>query len=329
MRRLDVDETEIVRLYRDEGLRAQAIAHRLGISPELVYDRLERAGVSRTRLASLPLDEAVRLYVDERCTTSQIAERFHVSTTTVSRRLHGAGVTIRNRSGPRSRPDRVPCPQSRTFRAYVLGLVWGDFAVDRQTVDGKVIRLKSSTTRREQVALARSVFGAFGDVRYTGRTLWVALHETFEFVDAKHGACMPDWIRGPDASAAFSAGYIDAEGSFGVYEGRGRFRISACDAAVLEWMDGWCRSAGVRSHLHCYGRQGEAAADGTVRRQDLWTMTVNEGQSLLRLIASLEPFARHEARLARMADVRTNVLERAHRRDPDRAVSQLLGDQPR
>jgi hypothetical protein len=320
MRKLLVDESEIVRLYVEDGLRAQAIARRLGVTPALVYDRLERAGIPRTRFAHLPLDEIVSLYVKDRWSTPRIASHYGVACTTVARRLRGAGVALRGRGG-RPASDRPTCPRSLTFRAYVLGLVWGDFAVERPNADGRAVRLGTSTTRREQVELAKAVFGRFGDVRHTGTYVWVLLDESFEFVEAKHCPDVPEWIERLDGPAAFAAGYIDAEGSYGVYEGRGRFRLSSCDAGVMAWIHQWLERIGVRNHLRCFSRRGTVLADGSVRRQDVWTLTVNEGQSLLRMIASLEPFARHQARVARMFDVRQNVLERARRRDPDRAFS--------
>lgn len=328
MRRRDADEAEIIRLYTKEGLRAQAIAHRLGVTTALVYDRLEQAGVARSRLAHLPLEEAIKLYVDERWTAARIAERYNVSHTTVTGRLRSAGVAIRNRSGPKTGPNRRPCPRSLTYRAYVLGIVWGDFAIERPTADGRTIRLKTSTTRGEQVELVRSLFGRFGAVRYGGRTLGVMLDESFDFVEAKHSEQLPAWVSGAEASAAFAAGYIDAEGSFGVYEGRGRFRIATCDAAVLRWLHSWCSQIGVRSHLARVARRGESSGAQPPHTRDVWAVTVNEGQSLLRLIATLEPFARHSARIARMTSVRSNVLERAHRRDPDREVSQPRSGEP-
>lgn len=329
MRRIPINQDEVVRLYRDEGLRAQAIADRLGTTTALVYERLGRAGIVRSRKALLSIDEMTRLYRDEAWPLLRVAEHLGVASDTVRRHLQDAGVAIRSRTKGDEPRTRRPCPSSVTFRAYVLGLVWGDFFVEPRKPQGSTIGVKTSTTASEQVTLAKSVFSAFGPVRYGGRTLRASLDLSFEFLASKYAGIVPTWIRGPDPEAAFAAGYVDAEGSFGVYESRGRFKLESYDQPVTGWFDEWCTRIGVRSRHIKTGHAGELRQDGSVFAADLWRVNVNERQSLLRLIASLDPFARHERRRATMNAVRENILERCWSRDPDRTLSQCFDHQPR
>lgn len=304
-------------MYQSEGLRGPAIARRLGISAARVYAALAAKGVPRSRRARLPPDEIRTLYVDAGWSLTRIGERYGVSRDTVARHLRDLGVPIRERVASMQPAGRRPCPKSVTFRAYLLGLVWGDFAVDRHGETGRTLSIRSSSTRPEQVELTRAVFASFGPVTYGGGTLRASLDLTFEFLSQKYSRIVPDWIDASPASrAAFAAGYIDAEGSFGVYGGRGRFKLDSTDESVHSWLQRWCRDIGVAAKAARLAQQGDSRRDARPHRWDLWRITVNEQLSLLRLVSTLDPFSRHRARRANMEMVRRNVLERLRSRDP-------------
>lgn len=170
-----LDEAEIVRLYVDERRRADEIAYQLGCTTSLVYERLERAGVTRTRRAPLPIEELTCLYVDDGWSSTAIGKKFNVAGSTVRSLLRVAGITVHRMPSARRRDVRRQCPNSVVFRAYALGLVWGDFAVEQRRPASRGLRIKTSTTRHEQVDLTKRVFGRFGSVSHVNRFLSVSL----------------------------------------------------------------------------------------------------------------------------------------------------------
>jgi predicted DNA-binding protein (UPF0251 family) len=320
MRRIEIDEVEIVRLYVEEGLRAHAIGQRLGTTAALVYDRLERAGVVRSRVARLPLDDAIRLYVDEGWSAKKIAAKFGITAPTVSKHLRNAGIQLRGPTASKQPRGRIPCPRSVVLRSYMLGFVWGDFNVRRYSPASQTISVVASTTHLEQIRAFEDTFGGFGRI-YVWRqsALRASLDMSFEFLFDKYGWEVPAWVRGTESQASFAAGYVDAEGSFGVYEGRARFKLDAYDVSVLHWFHEWCRGIGVESRLRLVQEKGTRRPDGTVFPRDLWRVNVNAGQSILRLIATLEPYLRHGRRIDGAARARDSVIERLRSRSGNRA----------
>jgi hypothetical protein len=316
MRRLDVDTQEIVRLYVEEGLRGAAIADRLGCTPSIVYSRLESAGVRRSRRARLHREEVVSAYLGgESCLS--IGRRAGVAAATVARHLRSWGVAMRTHAEALQPVGRVPCPKSRELRAYLLGFAWGDLAVQPPQGRGITVGITSSTTHEAQVDLIRSAFEPFGKVYVftcgSVRSLRVSLDSSFRFLLAKYGGAVPPWVAGPTVEAAFAAGYIDAEGSFGVYDGRARFKLDSCDHEVHSWLHAWLDRVGVPFVGRVVERCGERP-NGLRLNRDLHRINVNDALGLARLVATIDPFARHERRRATMAAAVQNVVDRMRAR---------------
>ena len=316
--RVEVDTGEIVRLYTEEGLRAAAIASRLGCSPSIVYARLSDAGVPRSRRARLDREELVRLYVDEGWSTSRIGRELAVAPQTVARHLREAGIALRGQVESLQPRGRRPCPAALPFRAYLLGFAWGDLAVERAGPASRTISVRSSTTHREQMTLIDGLFAPYGPVRWAIGTesscVRVSLDSSFAFLFDKHGPAVPTWIRSAETEAAFAAGYIDAEGSFGIYDGRARFKVDSYDAAVLAWLARWMTRSGIGCRHRLVAAVGSARPDVGVFNGDLWRINVNDSFGILRLAATLEPFLRHERRRARMSAAVSNIHERLRTR---------------
>lgn len=318
MRKIAVDTDEIVRLYVEDGLSGGAIARQFDVTDALIYRVLEEAGVRRSCRARLPMDEVGRLYVQEQWPLYKIAEKFGVVGSTIGRHLREQGIETRTSVEARQPLGRRRCPKSVIFRAYVLGLVWGDFSVRRHGKGGLTVSVSSSTTHPAPVDLIRDVFEPFGPVYdWEGRSFRASLDTSFWFLSAKYDGVIPEWIRVLEARAAFAAGYVDAEGSFGVYEGRARFKLDSYDREVLTSLHRWCRAGGVRSRLRCVAKAGDPRPDQGDFRKDLWRVNVNESLSLLRFIATLEPYLRHAGRRGDAERARQNVVNRLRGRIGD------------
>jgi hypothetical protein len=87
--------------------------------------------------------------------------------------------------------------------------------------------------------------------------------------------------------------------------------------------EGWTASAlGLKYGVGVEARRRRIAVAGTPRpgaapyASDLWRVNVNEGLSLRRLVATIEPFSRHAQRRATMAVASENVSNRLRAREP-------------
>jgi hypothetical protein len=168
------------------------------------------------------------------------------------------------------------------------------------------------------VDLTERVFGPFGSVSYVNHYLCASLDISFRFLREKYGEEIPAWIRGCEATAAFAAGYIDAEGSFAVYEGRARFKLDSYDRVVLTWLDEWCHGIGVSSKLRRVAQAGDPRPDQPPYGRDLWRVNANDALGIVRLIATLDPYMSHAQRRADAEKARDNIIKRLRGR---------LGDQ--
>ena len=191
-----------------------------------------------------------------------------------------------------------------------MGFAIGDLWINRPNERGQTIVASCNTTHESQTDLMNQLFGPYGPVRVSGHTVRASLDDTFAFLLEKYQPAVPNWISGPDSEAAFAAGYADAEGSCGIYDGRARFKISSYDSHILRWFHDWCRRIGVHANLRRIAVAGDPRPKHPPYPQDLWCLTVNQRLDLLRVIATLTPFLRHSGRIAQLDRARTNVLER-------------------
>lgn len=141
----------------------------------------------------------------------------------------------------------------------------------------------------------------------------MSLDGSFAFLLEKYGDVVPPWISGAEAEAASAAGYIDAEGSFGVYDGRARFKLDSCDVPVHDWMVSWLARIGVPARAGLC-EPARTRPSGVRLNADLYRINVNEALGLRRLIATIDPFSRHPRRRATMALAAQNVIDRMRAR---------------
>ena len=106
------------------------------------------------------------------------------------------------------------------------------------------------------------------------------------------------------------AGYIDAEGSFTINQGRAGFKVDSYDKNVLKKIHCWLNKNRVRSKYHKIGRKGELRSAGYCFNKDLWRLNVNEANNLYRFINFIKPFISHKKRLKDINVCSRNILKR-------------------
>ena len=135
------------------------------------------------------------------------------------------------------------------------------------------------------------------------------LNMSFDFLLPKRDS-VEGWILANDeCSLAFLAGYIDAEGSFGVdANGSGNLKIESCDVVILHALHRILECLEVICPPPCLiRRKGTTVCK---LNQDVWRLGVYRKRSLDRLCALLKPYLRHEQRRQDMLTVWRNVRER-------------------
>jgi DNA-binding CsgD family transcriptional regulator len=140
------------------------------------------------------------------------------------------------------------------------------------------------------------------------------LNFTFDFLLPSEDN-IPAWIlKDDDLFAAYLAGYTDAEGNIGVYNGQAVFRLASYDKNVLHQIHAKLVSMGIECPKPRLSRKkGYTTKDGHKYKKDLWCLWVGRMASLLKLFDFIEPYLRHAKRRRDLERARRNVEERSAR----------------
>ncbi len=254
----------------------------------------------------------------------EIANLLNCTRAAIHRRLLEFGIPRRPHARTYTQYPKKDFDGSSTEKAYLIGFRQGDLHV-RKFLDGsKTVVVACPTTRQEQIDLIQSLFSPYGNV-YIGkmdskgqRAVEVRLNLSFDFLLPKQDV-VPLWIQQDSAcSAAFAAGYIDAEGSFYTWMNAERqrecagFTLESQDKNIVCWLYGWFVSSGVIccSPPKVKNKAGEKCSRGYTYHKDIWAIVVRRIDALSQLVEVLGPHLRHSKRRADMERVRQNVLKR-------------------
>lgn len=94
--KVDVDKAELERLYVTEGLDGHEVARRLGVSSDVLYDRLHRFGIPIRRSKDLPSEEELRqLYIVEGLNMRDIGKSLGIAKERIGERIRQLGIPVR------------------------------------------------------------------------------------------------------------------------------------------------------------------------------------------------------------------------------------------
>ena len=203
-------------------------------------------------------------------------------------------------------------------KAYMIGFCVGDCHARQLHERGLTIRVDSSSTRMEQIVLFTTLFSPYchvlkGNADQRGKIVIVAyLDLSFRFL-LELGDEIPDCAVDEEGFFAFLAGYVDAEGHFGINSrGQAELRIQTCDANILHQIHIRLTQAGIQCPKPWICRpQGYTDGRGIVSRRDCWSVQITKKDSLLRLSERLTPYLQHPKRLQDMEVALANIAERS------------------
>ncbi len=196
-----------------------------------------------------------------------------------------------------------------------MGFRIGDLNVYKTSPKAETIIVRCNTTSEHQIRLINNLFNKYGHVTICNskndkKNINCHLNTTFDFLIPKIDG-VDKWIRDDNrCGAAFAAGYIDAEGSFMINQGRGRFKIDSYDKNVLHWFHKWLTDNGIAGKIWVIGKKGQGRADGTTLNSDLWRVNVNRADALLKFIGQIKPDLKHRKRIVDANKVLSNIAKR-------------------
>ena len=193
----------------------------------------------------------------------------------------------------------------------MIGFRLGDLNV-KSNGGNSTVYLKSSTTKKDQYELIKTVFGKYGHFKVSLRpnfySVWCNLDSSFSFLVPKKDY-IEEWILNNEKYFfAFLAGYSDAEANINISQGRARFRIRSYDKNILFQIYNKLNSFGINTKMGLTARKGSYPKKKY--NQDCWGVSVNSKENLLRLFERIKGYIKHKKRLNDLIIAEKNILER-------------------
>lgn len=283
-----------------------------GCSIRTITNRMKAYGIKGRPIKKpdIKKETLIRLYHDDRLSLKKIGDLYDMSPSGILKRMRKNQLDLRNSWDTNINNPKKPFTGSDEEKAYIIGFRIGDLGVRLSSKRTKNIRVNSNTTKNDQAELIMNMFNKYSDV-WISKPNWrgvistsTILHPSFSFLLTKEDM-IEKWIRIDDRlMSAFVAGYIDAEGSFGIYNNRGRFRLGSYDKGILSEITSWLRKLGMTAIL-CLERK-----QNVHQRQDFWRITINERLSLSKLFSLILPYMKHQKRIRDFSNVNKNVISR-------------------
>ena len=254
------------------------------------------------------------LYLIKKWTPRKIGLQFNCDGITIRNRLKELGIPFKTKSSAQTKYSRYDFDGTETERAYMLGFRYGDLNVYKPKGKSETIVVRCHTTHTVQEDLFKKLFAKYGTITVSrnDRSMHMNcyLNHSFSFLLPKYNNQEREWLlQDSKRMWAFIAGYIDAEGTFGIYENRGRFKVDAYDILILKEMHEFLVHNGIRSIMRIIVRKGQPG-NGSYWNNDVWRINVNESNSLAIFITNLLPFLMHKKRVKDARAVLKNVLKR-------------------
>lgn len=344
-----VSQKSLEKLYLKDKLSTRKIAKIYRCGKSTIENKLKKYKiVARNKSEALKLvpraekykiskEKLQKFYKDKKLSTYKIAEIYNCSPSAIfyklkkfniPRRTDIEGIILTNNKRCRkiakavSRYTKKDFDGSETDKAYLIGFRLGDLHVTKKKY-GETIYISSYTTKKDQVTLMNNLFRRFGHILITKNKkvtkrgkkenyhFMAHLNPSFDFlVNKKDG--IDKWILEKDNYfLSFLAGYTDAEGSFGVYNGFGSFALGSYDKNIIHQIHKRLKSLNIKTKApRIMVKGGYIDKRGVKTFRDLWSLRIRRKNELHKFIDLIEPHIKHLKRRGDLLKVKENIISR-------------------
>lgn len=318
--RIIIPENNLKTFYCDKKLTTFDIAKIYGCCQATIWKRLHYykiqprlSGVRRVKISKEELED---LYVAKKLSSRKIAKIYNCAYSTIDNKIRNYGFRIRNRAESHIIYPRKSFDGNYKNKSYLIGFSLGDLRVRKQFKNSETISIECGSTKQEQISLIKDLFSPYGHVWISkpinGKiSIGANLDSTFSFLLIKNIDEFSWIFNNKNIFLSFLAGFIDAEGSFFITKGKGRFSLGNYNKDILFVINKKLKEIGIK----CSGpyeskTKGYLTKDGYLHNQNYWQINIAQKNSLLKLIGILEPYLKHNKRIKDMKKVKENVVQR-------------------
>jgi len=310
-------------LYEVEGLSRAKIAKIYDCTIWAVRKLMKEYGIEprrreeQRRRCNLPKETLRQLYAE--MSAPEIGKICNCSKHSVYRLMEKYGIERRTKAQAKlMNSRRKPCDLTFDERAYFKGMAIGDLTVYLLRKSSSTLIVSCHSTKQEMIDLVKHLFSPYGacSIWQDSRQIyirclldaesWWWLYEAWE-----KKAFEEEDLKDVHSFFKAAAGYIDAEGSFGVYDGRARFQLASQDAEVIFQLYHGFRRQGIEfPEPRVIMPAGFVHGYGGVNRKDVWRLSTANKAALCKLIVKVGPLLRLPKRISNAKAAATNLLER-------------------
>lgn len=328
---ISISRKVLERLYLKEKLSTVQIAKKVGCGKTTVSEKMKKFGIkarSRTETSKMikhPVKykiskkRLIDLYYNKKLSPYQIAKIYNCSPSAIFHKMYkvykiplrdlfeAINLTIERRSRSIAKSvSKYPKFDFNGFlneKAYLIGFRLGDLYVRKQKF-GQTIVVQCCSSKREQIELIQHLFNKYGHIRIRkdrgdgDHAISCYLNTSFDFL-LKDKDEIDNWVlNNKDCFINFLAGYIDAEGSFGVYKGHAQFFIGSYQKNIINSIYEKLKEINIalpQPRVEVNG--GYVDKRGVKTHKDLWGLNIRREIQLLKFVRIIKPFLRHAKRL--------------------------------
>jgi len=313
-----IEKEDLYKLYRVEKKSTLFIAKIYNCNHDTISGRLREFNIPIRSKYKISKKALLKLYLKENKSPAFIGKLYGCSFATVRNRLKKYGIPKKSKSLAQMRYTKYDFFGDIIEKAYLIGFRLGDLNVYKTSENAETVIVRCHTTCLPQIELMKNIFGKYGHVTSNtrkdgGTDVNCYFNKTFEFLLPKSDIVEKWIIDDEKCFRAFAAGYIDAEGTFGVYQERGRFKIDSYDKEILFQIHNWLDRNKISSKFFRVQLQGDFLS-GYRMNKDVYRVNVNGANDLLKFIGIIKPFLKHGKRVNDMEKVIENIKRRKLKR---------------
>ena len=308
-------------LYINKELTTFQIAEKFNCSQTTIWKKLKEFNIkprlSGTKRVKITKNELADLYVIQKFSTWQIEKKLNIPRGTVYRKLKEYGIKIRDLSTANIIYPKSDFSGDLIEKAYLIGFRIGDLGVRKQYLNSKTICVASGSTIPEQIKLIKNLFKKYSKVwiKKTKRgkiNIQVILNQSFDFLLDK---TFPKWIaRDKRIFFSFLAGFTDAEGAIRISNKMAYFSLGNYDKTLLYIIHANLNRFGIKCNVPKEdNRKGTKNTQGYRYTSNYWSLRVHDKENLLKLIASIKPYIKHELKKRDLNNAIENINYRNRR----------------
>jgi len=309
-----ITKKDLYRLYCVEKRSTVFIAKIYNCNHDTISNRLREFDIPMRSKYEIPKEELLKLYVEENKSPEFISKLYGCTFGTIRNRLKKYAIPVKSKSLAQTHYAKYNFSGDVAEKAYMIGFRLGDLNVYKTKENAETIIVRCHTTCLPQIVLMKDIFERYGHVTANtrkdgGTDVNCYLNKTFDFLLPK-ADFVEKWIIDDEKCfRAFAAGYIDAEGTFGVYQNRGRFKMDSYDKGILSQIHNWLDRNKINNKFFRVQLQGDFLS-GYRMNKDVWRINVNGVGDLLKFVETINPFLKHGKRVSDMSKVVKNIEQR-------------------